>query len=121
MSGLLRTLHESGALVSVDDFGTGYSSLAWLKKFPLNTLKIDKSFVLDMVRDENDALIVRAIIDLAHHLGREVIAEGIETQEAWDLLEIPGCGGAQGYHIANPMPAEAFQAWTRKSDWTDFR
>jgi diguanylate cyclase (GGDEF)-like protein len=117
---ILRSLSDLGILISIDDFGTGYSSLAYLKQLPLNTLKIDKTFVLDMVKDENDALIVRAIIDLAHHLGREVVAEGIETQEAWNLLEILGCDGAQGYHIARPMPASEFLAWARKTDWTAF-
>ncbi len=121
VSATLKVLHDLGVLVSIDDFGTGYSSLAYLKQLPLNTLKIDKTFVLDMVKDENDALIVRAIIDLAHNLGRDVIAEGIENKETWDLLEMLGCDGAQGLHIARPMPAREFLAWARESDWTDFR
>ncbi len=119
VSATLRVLHDLGVLVSIDDFGTGYSSLAYLKQLPLNTLKIDKTFVLDMVKDENDALIVRAIIDLAHNLGRDVIAEGIENEETWNLLEMLGCDGAQGFHIARPMPAREFLAWARASDWVD--
>ena len=119
VSATLKVLHDLGALVSIDDFGTGYSSLAYLKQLPLNTLKIDKTFVLDMVKDENDALIVRAIIDLAHNLGRDVIAEGIENEETWNLLEMLGCDRAQGFHIARPMPAAEFLAWARQSPWTD--
>jgi len=116
---ILRTLSDLGVQISIDDFGTGYSSLAYLKQLPLNTLKIDKTFVSDMVKDENDAVIVRAIIDLAHHLGRDVIAEGIETEEVWNLLEVLGCDATQGYYIARPMPAEQFLDWARKSDWAD--
>jgi EAL domain-containing protein (putative c-di-GMP-specific phosphodiesterase class I) len=115
-----RTLHELselGVSIAIDDFGTGYSSLAYLKQLPLHRLKIDKSFVLDMVRDDNDAIIVRTIIDLAHNLGREVIAEGIENEETWGLLERLGCDGAQGYFIARPLPVTNFEEWLTKTSW----
>jgi diguanylate cyclase (GGDEF)-like protein len=115
-----RTLHALSALgvsIAIDDFGTGYSSLAYLKQLPLHRLKIDKSFVLDMTRDDNDAIIARTIIDLAHNLGREVIAEGIEDAETWGLLERLGCDGAQGYFISRPMPLSRFNEWLTSAPW----
>ncbi len=114
---ILERLSDMGVHIAIDDFGTGYSSLAYLKKLPLRTLKIDKSFVLDMVRDENDAVIVRSTIDLAHNLGYHVVAEGIENHETWELLRILGCDGGQGYHICHPLPAEEFTRWLQQSSW----
>lgn len=111
---ILRRLSRLGILLSVDDYGTGFSSLAYLKQMPVRQIKIDRSFVMDMLEDENDAVIVRSTIDLAHNLGLEVIAEGVENAEIWDLLEILGCDIAQGYHIARPMPASEFLEWMRE-------
>jgi EAL domain-containing protein (putative c-di-GMP-specific phosphodiesterase class I) len=111
VSPILEKLDRLGIHIAIDDFGTGYSSLAYLKKLPLHTLKIDKSFVLDMVKDENDAVIVRSTIDLAHNLGYQVIAEGIESQETVDLLRALGCDGGQGCHISQPLPADDFILW----------
>jgi len=114
---LLR-LHENGFTISIDDYGTGYSSLAYLKRLPLHTLKIDQSFVRDMVRDENDAVIVRSTIDLAHNLGYHVVAEGVEDQDTLDLLDILGCDRAQGYFIARPFDVPSLENWLRNSTWS---
>jgi EAL domain-containing protein (putative c-di-GMP-specific phosphodiesterase class I) len=117
VSKVLRELTDLGVTIAIDDFGTGYSSLAYLKQLPLHTLKIDKSFIIDMHNDDNDAVIVRSTIDLAHNLGRQVVAEGIETKEAWDLLWVLGCDGAQGFHISRPLPADEFTQWLKSSPW----
>ena len=101
---LLNGLDNLGVRLSIDDFGTGYSSLAYLKQLPVDELKIDKSFVLNMAKDESDASIVRATISLAHDLGLEVVAEGVENQTSQDKLSRMGCEYIQGYHIARPMP-----------------
>ena len=103
----LARLSQIGLTLSVDDFGTGYSSLANLKRLPVDTIKIDKSFVMDMALDASDAAIVRSTIDLAHNLGLTVVAEGVESEDAWRHLEALGCDFAQGYYLARPLPAEA--------------
>jgi EAL domain-containing protein (putative c-di-GMP-specific phosphodiesterase class I) len=95
----------------IDDFGTGYSSLAYLQKLPVHCIKIDQSFVRDIAHNKDSALIVKSTIDLAHDLGRKAVAEGIETQADWDVLEKFGCDVAQGYFIARPMPSEQFPQW----------
>lgn len=101
----LTTLRELGLKLSIDDYGTGFSSLSYVKRLPVNELKIDKSFVLDMTTDENDAVIVRSTIELAHNLGLKVVAEGVDTQEKQDLLEVLDCDYLQGYHTGKPMRA----------------
>jgi diguanylate cyclase (GGDEF)-like protein len=103
----LERLSAIGLSLSVDDFGTGYSSLANLKRLPVDGIKIDKSFVIDMPHDQSDAAIVRSTIDLAHNLGLRVVAEGVESHEAWRRLEDLGCDLAQGFHVSRPIPAEA--------------
>jgi diguanylate cyclase (GGDEF)-like protein len=103
----LDRLSAIGLSLSVDDFGTGYSSLANLKRLPVDGIKIDKSFVIDMPHDASDAAIVRSTIDLAHNLGLRVVAEGVESHEAWRRLEDLGCDLAQGFHVSRPIPAEA--------------
>jgi len=108
ISRTLDRLSELGVHIAIDDFGTGYSSLAYLKKLPLRTLKIDKSFVLDMAHDDNDAAIVRSTIDLAHNLGYWVVAEGIENPVTHRMLTELGCDGAQGFHFSHPVPAPDF-------------
>ncbi|MDX5446304.1 MAG: EAL domain-containing protein, partial [Zoogloeaceae bacterium] len=108
---MLDRLHALGIRLTVDDYGTGYSSLAHLKTMPVDRIKIDRSFVGDMVEDENAAVIVRSTIDLAHNLGLRVVAEGVSSQEVWDVLEILGCDTAQGYFIAQPMPADSLERW----------
>jgi diguanylate cyclase len=114
---VMRRLSNMGFQLSIDDFGTGYSSLAYLKQLPVDEIKIDKSFVSEMDRDENDAVIVRATIDLAHNLGLKVVAEGVESTDVWDLLEMLGCDTAQGYYIRPPLAADAFTDWVRSRDW----
>ena len=109
---LLR-LRDMGLRLSIDDFGTGYSSLAYLKRLPLDELKIDRSFVMSMQRDPADRKIVRSTVDLAHNLGLSVVAEGIEDARAWAQLRALGCDEGQGYFIARPMPEADFAAWVR--------
>src|SRR4051794_7046735 len=100
----LDRLSSIGLSLSVDDFGTGYSSLANLKRLPVDGIKIDKSFVMDMAHDPSDAAIVRSTIDLAHNLGLRVVAEGVENQESWRRLREQGCDLAQGFHVSRPLP-----------------
>jgi diguanylate cyclase len=103
---VLNRLNEMGLRLAIDDFGTGYSSLAYLKRLPVQTIKIDRSFVMEMCADASDATIVRSTIDLGRNLGLDIVAEGVETQEVWDALRAQGCTLAQGYLIGKPMPAE---------------
>jgi EAL domain-containing protein (putative c-di-GMP-specific phosphodiesterase class I) len=110
--GTLNRLSGLGFKLSIDDFGTGYSSLAYLKRLPVDELKIDKSFVLSMVEDLDDAKIVRSTIDLAHNLGLTVVAEGVENVKVWDMLRELECDEAQGYHMGRPMPSSEFPAWS---------
>ncbi len=108
---LLTELAELGVRIAIDDFGTGYSSLAYLKDLPVYQLKIDQSFVQNMHRDLNDAIIVRSVVDLGHNLGLQIVAEGVEDRETWDQLAQLGCDDAQGYFLAKPMAPEALMAW----------
>ena len=110
----LQKLHELGVRLSIDDFGTGYSSLAYLKRLPVDELKIDRSFVTNMERDLDDARIVQSTIGLAHNLGLTVVAEGVETDKAWALLARLGCDEGQGYGIGRPMPSAEFLGWVRR-------
>ncbi len=107
----LNRLSDSGFKLSIDDFGTGYSSLAYLKRLPVDELKIDKSFVMGMENDEDDAKIVRSTIDLAHNLGLSVVAEGVENALVWDKLKSLSCDEAQGYFMSKPVPLVDFVAW----------
>jgi diguanylate cyclase (GGDEF)-like protein/PAS domain S-box-containing protein len=107
----LKRLKALGVKISIDDFGTGYSSLAYLKRFDVDTLKIDQSFVREIPTDPEDQAIVKAIIGMAHALRLEVLAEGVETEDMARRLQEYGCELAQGYLYARPLPAEAFQHW----------
>ncbi len=106
----LVRLAELGVALSIDDFGTGYSSLAYLHRLPVHELKIDRSFVADLSKTSNDA-IVTASIEMAHALGLRVVAEGVEDQATWERLASLGCTIAQGYHLCRPVPAAEFSAW----------
>jgi EAL domain-containing protein (putative c-di-GMP-specific phosphodiesterase class I) len=107
----LDQIHALGVELAIDDFGTGFSSLTYLKHLPVSKLKIDKSFVISMLQDENDAVIVRSTIDMAHNLGMKVVAEGVENQETYDLLEILDCDIIQGYLISKPLDIASLEQW----------
>jgi diguanylate cyclase (GGDEF)-like protein/PAS domain S-box-containing protein len=111
----IKRLRAMGLRFAIDDFGIGYSSLANLKKLPVTTIKIDKSFVINMSRDENDAVIVRSTIDLARNLGLKVVAEGVENKETYNRLVEWGCDAAQGYYMCRPISADEFTRWLRES------
>lgn len=108
---ILQELHAMGIRLSVDDFGTGYSSLAYLRRLPIDELKIDKSFVQGMVTDLGDLAIVRAIIDLGHSLGMRVIAEGVEEEAGRDALRSMRCDAMQGFLLSRPLPIDRFESW----------
>jgi diguanylate cyclase len=108
---VLERLSGMGVRLSIDDFGTGYSSLAYLKRLPLNELKIDRSFVMHMLENDDDAVIVRSTIDLGRNLGLEVVAEGVEDELTWNALASLGCDVAQGYYLSRPVPADELGKW----------
>lgn len=107
----LKNLGDMGIQLAVDDYGTGFSSLSQLKKLPVNELKIDKSFIMDLDSSPDDLQIVRSTIDLGHNLGMRIVAEGVETEGSLKLLQRYGCDKAQGYYFAKPMPVVEFQDW----------
>jgi EAL domain-containing protein (putative c-di-GMP-specific phosphodiesterase class I) len=102
---VITRLRAKGLRIAVDDFGTGYASLGYLKHFPVDELKIDKSFIRGMATDRKDLAIVRSTISLAHELGLQAVAEGVEDSATWDLLAQAGCDQAQGYYICEPVSA----------------
>jgi hypothetical protein len=106
-------LREMGVELSIDDFGTGHSSLTYLKKLPVDEIKIDRSFVAHMRTSENDAVIVRSTIDLGRSLGLRVVAEGVEDEDTWRELTALGCDIGQGYYLSRPVPAPALLDWLR--------
>jgi EAL domain-containing protein (putative c-di-GMP-specific phosphodiesterase class I) len=113
----VETMHgmkKLGVKLSIDDFGTGYSSLSYLSRFPIDVLKIDRSFVSDITRDASDAAIVASIITLAHNLQLDVIAEGVETDEQLAYLRRHQCDEMQGYFFSRPLPAEEFETLLRQ-------
>jgi len=114
---IIEVLHKMGYQFSIDDFGTGYSSLAYLKRMPLKELKIDKSFVMDILTSDNDVVIVKTIINLAHNLGLHVTAEGVENQTILSFLKENGCDVAQGYYINKPLSLLNFNQWMADSKW----
>lgn len=118
-AGALETLvrlRDMGVKLFIDDFGTGYSGFSYLQKFPVDAIKIDQSFVRPMIESGDSAMIVHSMIELGHNLGRDVVAEGVESQAIWARLATLGCDVAQGYLISMPMPAEQFRAW--ETEWT---
>lgn len=108
----LAVLNHMGIAISIDDFGTGFSSLNYIKKLPVNEIKIDKSFVIDMNTNESDLSIVQSIIDLGHNLGLKVVAEGVEDKTTLDSLTALGCDACQGFYISHPLPFEQLKSWT---------
>jgi len=114
---IINRIHQMGFRFSIDDYGTGYSSLSYLKQMPLKELKIDRSFVSDILIDESDAVIVNATINLAHNLRLQVTAEGVENHATLEQLKVEGCDIAQGYLISKPMTVEQFGAWIESSQW----
>jgi EAL domain-containing protein (putative c-di-GMP-specific phosphodiesterase class I) len=111
---VLEQLHDMGIRLSIDDFGTGYSSLAYLQDLPVSEIKIDRSFVTNVLAGEGDQVIVRSTIELARNLGLTSVAEGVESAAALRWLVRAGCNQAQGYHIARPMTAAALDDWTAR-------
>ena len=116
---VLSMLRALGVKLAVDDYGTGYSSLAYLKRLAVDELKIDKSFIIGMLAEDESTVIVRSTIELGHNLGLRVIAEGVESAEIWQGLLPLGCDLLQGYHLSRPMKAEDTIAWT--AAWTTAR
>mgnify|MGYP001764947963 FL=1 len=111
--GTFNQLKEMGFSLSIDDFGTGYSSLAYLKRFPIDTIKIDRAFVKDLDTESEQAAIAIAIIAMAHGLKLRVLAEGVETQPQLDILRDQGCDAIQGYYFSQPLPAERVEQLIR--------
>lgn len=114
---VLSELDKLGTRLSIDDYGTGYSSLSYFRKLPLDDLKIDKSFVIGMGKNHEDATIVRSTIEMGHELGLYVVAEGVEDHETWEKLTQLGCDAAQGYYMCRPLSPEDLLKWLRESPW----
>jgi EAL domain-containing protein (putative c-di-GMP-specific phosphodiesterase class I) len=112
----LQRLRQLGLTISIDDFGTGFSSLGYLTRFPVDVLKIDRSFVNQISDDESTRVIPDAIIAMAHKLGMKVIAEGVETEEQHRILTAEGCDAFQGYLFGRPMPSAQIDAWLAAAD-----
>ena len=115
IAALLREISASGVKFSLDDFGTGYSSLSYLKRFPIDSLKIDRTFVRDIPGDADDTAIAVAIIAMAHSLGMQVVAEGVETEEQLSFLRAQSCDSMQGYFLSKPLPAERLTALLKEN------
>jgi EAL domain-containing protein (putative c-di-GMP-specific phosphodiesterase class I) len=111
---ILEQLSKMGVLVSVDDFGTGYSRMSYLRRFPVDKLKIDRAFISEIMTRPDDASIVRAIVSLAHSLRLKVVAEGVETGDQLDFLKSLGCDQYQGFHYSTPVSAAAFAELLRR-------
>jgi EAL domain-containing protein (putative c-di-GMP-specific phosphodiesterase class I) len=109
--GVLERLHEMGEVLAIDDFGTGHSSLVYLQRLPIDEIKVDRSFVMNLATDTADAVIVRSTIDLAHNLGLKVVAEGVEDEISLQRLIEYGCDSAQGYYFSRPRPADDLKHW----------
>ena len=114
---VLARLAEIGVGLSIDDFGAGYSSLGYLMELPVSEVKIDKSFVLGMDANDKHTAVVRAVSDLGHHLGLQVVAEGVETAEVWQRLRALGCDMAQGYYVSRPLPSADLARWLQDARW----
>src|SRR5262249_22736582 len=115
--GVLQRLHQMGVRLTIDDFGTGYSSLSYLTRLPVDEVKVDKSFVQDLLTNEQNATIARAIVDLGHNLGLVVVAEGVEDRGTYARLAAMSCDLAQGYYLARPLPPEEIADRVRSAVW----
>ncbi len=115
---ILKRLDEMGVTLSIDDFGTGHSSLGYLKRLPVDEIKIDRSFVMEMEESDNDAKIVHATIDLSHNLGLKVVAEGVETATSLTMLKTLNCDYAQGFHVSEPIPADELLNWLSETGYS---
>jgi EAL domain-containing protein (putative c-di-GMP-specific phosphodiesterase class I) len=112
---VLTRLSNMGIRLAIDDFGTGYSSLAYLQRLPAHSIKIDKSFVVRLAENANDAVIVKSIIELGHNLGQSILAEGVETKAGLDILAQLGCDAAQGYYLSRPVSARVITSLLHRS------
>ena len=112
----LNKIKDLKLRIALDDFGTGYSSLSYLTTFPVDTIKIDRSFVMGCMSSHNNLVIIKAIIALGHSLGKKIVAEGIETEEQYEFLKNSGCDEAQGYYFQHPVPASEFAGLLKKND-----
>jgi len=108
---VLNRLFALGVRIAIDDYGTGYASLSYLKHLPADELKIDRAFVQHLMTDGADQAIVRSTVNMAHSLGMSVVAEGVEDQATWDLLETLRCDIAQGYFLSRPLPSQELEHW----------
>jgi EAL domain-containing protein (putative c-di-GMP-specific phosphodiesterase class I) len=117
ITGVLTRLHHLGVVLSLDDFGAGYTSFAHLRRLPLDEVKIDRSFVMRMTDDAQDAAIVAAALQLARNLGLRTVAEGVESAEVWSKLERLGANALQGFHISRPVPADELTGWMSDRGW----
>ncbi|MCK4863940.1 MAG: EAL domain-containing protein [Gammaproteobacteria bacterium] len=115
----LEKIKSTGIHLSIDDFGTGYSSLSYLKKLPIDEIKVDRSFVMEMTEDEDDDVIVLATIELAHNLGLKIVAEGVYDEKTWQRLKSLKCDFAQGHYISKPLNADDFTNWFMSKKWQD--
>ena len=115
MPDVLDLLHAMGERLAIDDFGTGHSSLVYLQRLPIDEIKVDRSFVINLATVPGDAVIVRSTIDLAHNLGLTVVAEGVEDEVALDMLVEYGCDSAQGYLFSRPCPPDELTTWLTDS------
>jgi EAL domain-containing protein (putative c-di-GMP-specific phosphodiesterase class I) len=115
---ILARMAERKARIAIDDFGTGYSSLAYLKRFPISVLKVDRAFIKDLPESQKDAAICNAVLDLAKHLNLSVVAEGVETEEQLAYLDRRGCQYVQGYLTGKPMPAHVAMAALKQDLYT---
>lgn len=105
----MQQLHDLGLRLAIDDFGTGYSSLSYLKKFPIDTVKVDRSFIMDIPNGTDDMAITSAVIAMAHRLNMEVVAEGVETAEQLEFLQREGCDYAQGFLFSKALPLDSMK------------
>lgn len=113
----LEKIKNTGINLSIDDFGTGYSSLSYLKKLPVDEIKVDRSFVMEMTEDKDDDIIVRATIEVAHNLGLKIVAEGVHDKQTWERLKTLGCDIAQGHYISKPLSSADFSDWLNEDKW----